>query len=390
MSKFMVIVYDAMIFGGSTSSLIAFLKTRIQEGWTVDLALFNHDGPLQNAIPNQVNVVQPVYPQQQLSMYQKLLLWLRPKVLIWSLKTKAAHPKVSLKHLQRVGLLLRYARPLSARYDVGIAYLEGLSHHYLEAHVQAKVKFAWIHTGLMNSGAYNSFDLIALKNMKRVIFVSEEDHSIAKDYLNPLKISSAMIENKLDFKELEKRSLQYAPSWKKTQGPRLLTVARIDYASKAFDRTLQVLSRLSRLGFEFTYTIVGDGFDAERLKQDITRLKLEERVVTLGFLENPMPWIKEADLLLLPSYYEGKPMIIKEALGLKTPVFITQFPSAASLITHDVEGYIAKNNEEAIFDGLKITLTSSRYQHWKQQLNLKSMDEVIHDGFERMFTDENT
>ncbi len=67
----------------------------------------------------------------------------------------------------------------------------------------------------------------------------------------------------------------------------------------------------------------GRGSDTNNMLIYIEENKLSDNVVFVDFDVNPYTWIKRADLMLMPSYYEGFPMSILESLALGTPVIAT-------------------------------------------------------------------
>lgn len=69
--------------------------------------------------------------------------------------------------------------------------------------------------------------------------------------------------------------------------------------------------------------LVGDGSEKERLKSLTEELGIEDKVVFVGFDQNPYRWIANADIFAYPSNLESLPTVLLEALALKKPVIST-------------------------------------------------------------------
>ncbi|MEN8624819.1 glycosyltransferase [Psychrobacter proteolyticus] len=76
--------------------------------------------------------------------------------------------------------------------------------------------------------------------------------------------------------------------------------------------------------------LLGQGKYKNDIEQLVVDLGLEDKVVFLGFQENPFPYIKYAQLKVLTSDWEGFALVIAEALVLDTPVISTNCPSGPS------------------------------------------------------------
>jgi len=72
--------------------------------------------------------------------------------------------------------------------------------------------------------------------------------------------------------------------------------------------------------------VLGEGPLESELKQQAERLRLKQSVRFSGFQENPWPYFKHADLIVLSSRYEGLPNVVLESLALGTPVVATDCP----------------------------------------------------------------
>ncbi|NWO08594.1 MAG: glycosyltransferase [Alteromonadaceae bacterium] len=73
----------------------------------------------------------------------------------------------------------------------------------------------------------------------------------------------------------------------------------------------------------------------EKVKQAIAARQLQENVILPGFIENPFPWIRNAQLLVLSSSYEGFPNVLVESLVCRTPFVSTDCDHGPREITHN-------------------------------------------------------
>ena len=92
---------------------------------------------------------------------------------------------------------------------------------------------------------------------------------------------------------------------------------RHDILLKAYAQTDQSMPLL----------LLGQGKRKKDMEQLTIELGLQDKVVFLGFCENPYPFIKHAQFKILTSDWEGFAIVIAEALALGVPVISTDCPS---------------------------------------------------------------
>src|SRR4029078_7047098 len=78
--------------------------------------------------------------------------------------------------------------------------------------------------------------------------------------------------------------------------------------------------------------LVGSGPQKESLFRLATRLRIADRVRLLGWESDATPLIAPADMLVLPSRWEGMPNVVLEAMAAGKPVVATQAEGTVELL----------------------------------------------------------
>lgn len=99
---------------------------------------------------------------------------------------------------------------------------------------------------------------------------------------------------------------------------RICMVTRL-VAMKRVDTLLRAAHALGP-AFDWTIDLVGDGPERAGVEALIDELAIRDRVIMHGWLENPYPIMKAADLTTLCSEYEGFSNTVIESMVLGTPV----------------------------------------------------------------------
>lgn len=120
---------------------------------------------------------------------------------------------------------------------------------------------------------------------------------------------------------------------------------------------------------------------ADFLKQKVIDYELADHVDFLGWRNDLPALMHRADVVVLPTYTEGLPLIIQEAIMLKCPVISTKVGGITDLIkdgrtgfTVDIEdGYaIAKNIEMMIkYPNVKVKIVDRAYDRYISTYNEK-------------------
>lgn len=123
--------------------------------------------------------------------------------------------------------------------------------------------------------------------------------------------------------------------------PRLVCVGRL-CEQKGQLLLLEAAARLARDGLDFELVLVGDGELRAECEALIARNGLERRVRITGWAtgERVRDEVNAARALVLPSFAEGLPVVIMEALALRRPVISTYVAGIPELVEPGVSGWL--------------------------------------------------
>jgi glycosyltransferase involved in cell wall biosynthesis len=105
---------------------------------------------------------------------------------------------------------------------------------------------------------------------------------------------------------------------------------------KAQQLLVRAVNELKRRGVACRLVLVGDGEMRAEIEQIIREHGLEEWVTLLGWADTSVVqrWLRESRVMVLPSFAEGLPVVIMEALAMGRPVISTYIAGIPELVDH--------------------------------------------------------
>jgi CDP-glycerol glycerophosphotransferase len=137
--------------------------------------------------------------------------------------------------------------------------------------------------------------------------------------------------------------------------PVFVTIGRLS-TEKDHTKLIRAFSALRAENAVARLLIIGDGPLRTQLLALITRLGQVGNVHLLGQQANPFKWLNRASCFVLPSNYEGQPMVLFEALALGKPIIATDIPGNRSVV-NETTALLVQNNEDALRQGMLDFLT---------------------------------
>ncbi|MBQ8526786.1 MAG: glycosyltransferase [Clostridia bacterium] len=345
--------------GGAMTSLVNFLNSLDTDKYEVDVIFYKNDGD-RCGIKDEINILPQGKAHEKYELKNILRKIFSPSYV--AAKCQDIYYKKIVKNKKKAVQIMskqgyKFSPVSTKEYDVAVAYEFAWPMNYVMNSVNAKKKILWHHLEFEKSGLDFNVDKKAMDDADALVFVSEDcrssynknhpEHS-QKTYFIPNILSSGYVRAKGHEDAL-------LPFEYTDDDIKFLSVARIKFDHKGFDRAVRAFARLKSDGLldNVKWLIIGNGSDLPALKKMIAEYELQDCIYAIGERTNPIPYMKKFDALLLPSRYEGKPMVVTEGFIMGLVPVVTKYTSADEQIRDGVDGLVFDNNEEALYEGLK-------------------------------------
>ena len=348
-----IFVINNLGTGGVQSSLLNLLA-ELNEKFHITVLCF--DERLKNSsniLPLHVDLVVPNSPFRYLGISQGELRGKPTKYLAracWAFLTKLLGRSFTVR------MMLPFQRKLGD-YDCAISYLHeapqksfyGGCNEFVLKKIKAKKKVTWLHCDFELCGANSKASEKIYQQFDEIVACSEGTRQAFLRCMPQFEDKCVAIRNCNDYENI-RRLAGDGISYDKSEF-NIVTVARLS-KEKGIERAIEAVKRCVKKGYQLHYHIVGSGDQAVPLKKLTEDYGLENAVTFYGNQNNPYPYIKNADLFLLPSYHEAAPMVFDEAACLGVPVLATETTSTDEMITESGSGFVCENSQNGIADGL--------------------------------------
>ncbi|QQS94176.1 glycosyltransferase [Sphingobacterium spiritivorum] len=125
----------------------------------------------------------------------------------------------------------------------------------------------------------------------------------------------------------------------------IIHVGRLDDDCKQQSVAIDIFSELACSYSNWNLELWGLGADEQKLKDRIEQHKLEDRIFLKGFTEAPVEKMKNADIFIFPSKYEGFGLALGEAMSAGLPSLAFRSCSGVNeLIDNGKTGFLAENS----------------------------------------------
>ncbi len=188
------------------------------------------------------------------------------------------------------------------------------------------------------------FDNIILNNLKAKIegarFICCIGH-YARSQL--MRFSDTKHWDKFEVTPLGVNTTKFKPYRSPQSHPtiRLLSIGRFVKA-KGFHTLIDAINILIQKGLEIHLNLIGDGPERNNLEKTVENLGLNTNISFWGSVnhDNILVHYQNSDLFVLPSYAEGIPIVLMEAMAFELPCIATYVNGIPELIRHNENGFL--------------------------------------------------
>jgi len=118
-----------------------------------------------------------------------------------------------------------------------------------------------------------------------------------------------------------------------------------------------------KFNLQIKVAILGDGSKRVYLENLSKQLGVDDEIVFLGVQKDVQSFMASSKVFVLPSRWEGLPMVILEAMANRMPIITTPVGGIAEVIEDGASGILVEpENPEALADKIYELLSSEKLQ----------------------------
>ena len=243
---------------------------------------------------------------------------------------------------------------MRGKFDIEIAYLEGKPTRFVAGKGGKSKKIAFVHCDISKKNIIapyyrsNEACIREYRKFAKVCFVSEQSKTGFEKTVGTLD-NGCVVHNVVDIDRIKRLSQEAADVEFSPNSRKMVSVGRLA-PEKAFDRLLRCVASLEDR-FPMELIIIGEGPEREKLERIIQQNHIRS-VKLPGYRENPYSIVKQADLFVCSSIFEGYSTAVTEAVALGIPVLTTRCAGMDEILAGGTYGVIVDNSEEALLEEL--------------------------------------
>lgn len=358
-----------LTFGGAEQVTVNIVNGLSTRGYNIELLLSRRDGDLQAHLNSNVQVKQlPPARTSPLGVVADLPALMR--------YLRRQEPAALFPHLSHVSVACLTAKRLRSL-DTKIIPTEHKTFRR-QGDMTRKDRIVDKLTPLVYPAA------------DRIIAVSE---GVADSIATQTRVSREQISvlyNPVDLESVRSQALApVSHKWLEDDTIELLVyVGRLE-PEKDLETWLRAFNRVHEHNPKTRAILIGEGSCRTELEANLDTLGLSDVVSLPGYAENPYPFMKQADVFVLSSRFEGLPTVLIEALACECPIVSTDCPGGTAEILDGgrIGQLVAVGDSQALAAAIEDTLAEPTDVERLRERAESFAPEAVFDEYEQ-FLDE--
>lgn len=372
--------------GGIEKALFEFIKRLKEEKIEVQLYVLRNEGTLKNDFSKIIEINEIPKLSDQIAGHFKKDVVKYLKKMKFIVLIRLIYFKFMRVVMKRdiCSTIKKYNQSIDGG-DIAICYQVPIHPLtiFISEKVKANKKILWNHAELMSVNRleinkYNPY----IQNYDRIFSVSETTNSNVKLLFPNISYKCFVYYNYIDIEKIKTMSNQLMNMEFNPKYVNIVTVGRLSY-DKAYDILMKTAKILKEKKLEFRWYIIGEGEERVKLTNLIRNYNLDHNVFLLGRISNPYPYMKNCDLYVQTSRFEGYGLTTTEALVLKKIVISTNTSGIEEKIKNNFNGFICEVDEKSIADQVWQVATNEILRE-KILCNLNT-NIIVHDNIDLIF-----
>lgn len=350
MKKKILFVMESLRIGGAEKSLLTILSMFNYSKYDVDLFLFNHHGEFMELLPKEVNLLSKSENYEIFSQNRKLA----PFSFLMKLDFKRCYHSLmyllNCLYYKMIGKLyigwehVQYMFDnIEKQYDTSIAFLERKTIYFNVDKVKSKNKIGFIHNNYKKYQFDYKNDKKYFATYHKIATVSDYCKEVLEEIFPEYKEKFLVIKNMVS-KKMIRQMAEEKLDIEKKEKVIIATVGRL-VEQKGIDNAIEVCKMLVDNNYDVKWYVIGGGPEEENLKRRINQNNLQDKFILTGPQKNPYKWMKNCEIYVQPSRFEGFCITVCEAKALAKPIVLSDISEFKEQILDGENGYLAENNE---------------------------------------------
>ena len=321
--------------GGIEKSLVILTNYLVEKGNDVTLVLENKQGILLSELNSKIKLKEYKPVKNKVKIVQK-----------------------AFNFFKRIKAIIEYKN----KYDVSISFATYSIPGSFIAIIASKSNILWGHADYLSlfnkdeNKMRKFFEDIHMDKFSKIVFVSKTAKDNFLRVFPEKKNCTYYCNNLIDYEKIKSMAEEKIAIEKDDTKFTFLNVGRHDETQKKLTRIIEASRRLKEDGFKFRVIFVGSGESTHLYKELVEKYNLNNYIIFEGSKENPYPYFKISDCVILSSDYEGYPVVFLESFILNKPLITTKVSDYEDV--ENKRGLVCEKNTDDLYNAMKIFLNN--------------------------------